>query len=73
MFTSDSSFPFRELSGFSFLPSYEHIAQVIVRGGLFFSDLIIETRGDGTLIAVGLPNRAAREARELIEQRLRGW
>ncbi len=52
---------------------YEHIAQVIVRGGSFFSDLIIETRGGGTLTAVGLPTRAAREARELIEQRLRGW
>jgi len=52
---------------------YEHIAQVIVRGGSFFSDLIIETRGGGTLTAVGLPTRAAREARELIEQRIGAW
>ena len=51
---------------------YEQIAQVMLRRGFFFSDLIIETRGGGTLTAVGLPKREAREARELIEQRLGG-
>jgi len=51
---------------------YEQIAQVMLRRGFFFSDLVIETRGGGTLTAVGLPKREAREARELIEQRLGG-
>ena len=49
---------------------YEQIAQVYLRRGWVFSDLVIETRGGGLLRAVGHRSNEANEVRRLIEERL---
>jgi hypothetical protein len=49
---------------------YEQVAQVCVREGWVFSELVIETRGGGLLQAVGLRHAQANEARQIIEERL---
>lgn len=49
---------------------YDQIAHVAVSRGFFFADLVIETRGGGTLKAFGLPKDVAERARNLITSRL---
>ncbi len=44
---------------------YEQVAQVYVRRGWMFSELVIETRGGGLLRAVGVRPTQANEARQL--------
>lgn len=51
--------------------TYNQIAQVIVNNGFFFANLIIETRGGGTLTVTNLAKKDANMARDLIDARLR--
>jgi hypothetical protein len=50
---------------------YEQIAQVLTRKGMFFSTLVIETRGGGSLSVSGLVHGAAKQAAALIASKLR--
>ena len=49
---------------------YHQIAQVYNRNCLLFAELIIETRGGGTLQVPGLPKGSADEAASLILERM---
>lgn len=49
---------------------YDQMAQVFVVRRIVFADLVIETRGGGTLTLAGMTKANAEEARTLIQERL---
>ena len=49
---------------------YEQIAQVFVNRGIVYAELVIETRGGGTLSLAGMSKPNAEAARALIRERL---
>ena len=49
---------------------YEQIAQVGVRSGFFYADLVIESRGGGSIVLKRLSRSAAKLAGRLINERL---
>jgi hypothetical protein len=50
---------------------YEQIAQVVVRGGLLLSTLLIETTGGHTIAVPAMEKAAAEEACAVIQERIR--
>jgi hypothetical protein len=49
---------------------YDQMAQVLVRHGVVFADLIVETRGGGTLEVRGVSKREAEYASTFIRERM---
>ena len=49
---------------------YEQIAQVVVRQGLFFATLVIESTGGHTMLVESMWKQPAEEARSVIQERM---
>ena len=50
---------------------YDQIAQVLVKRGLLYTTLVIESTGGHTLEVTGMTTRGAQAAREAIQERMR--